>query len=93
MPNHGDLTNWAQQGVLLLNASLTVEDSRPNSHANCGWQDFTTEIINVVNKKCDKVVFLLWGKPAQNKAKNVNDQKHCVLKTSHPSPLSVKNGF
>lgn len=93
VPNHGDLTKWAQQGVFLLNASLTVEDSKPNSHSKCGWQKFTDHVISVINEQCSNVVFLLWGKPAQDKAKTVNPNKHCILKTSHPSPLSASQGF
>lgn len=77
----------------MLNASMTVEESKANSHAKCGWQDFTTEVINIINKNCEGVVFLLWGKPAQDKAKNVNPNKHHILKTSHPSPLSAHQGF
>jgi uracil-DNA glycosylase len=92
-PSHGDLTKWAQQGVFLLNATLTVEDSQPNSHAKCGWQKFTDHVISVINEQCTNVVFLLWGKPAQEKAKSVNPSKHCILKTSHPSPLSASQGF
>lgn len=65
MPKHGDLTKWAEQGVFLLNASLTVEDSKANSHAKCGWQKFTDQVISVINEQCNGVVFLLWGKPAQ----------------------------
>lgn len=93
VPKHGDLSKWAQQGVFLLNASLTVEDSKPNSHAKCGWQKFTDQVISVINEQCEKVVFLLWGKPAQDKAKSVNPTKHLVLRTSHPSPLSAHQGF
>ena len=93
VPKHGDLSKWAQQGVFLLNASLTVEDSKPNSHAKCGWQKFTDQAISVINEQCEKVVFLLWGKPAQDKAKSVNPTKHLVLRTSHPSPLSAHQGF
>ena len=92
-PSHGDLITWAQQGVFLLNATLTVEDSQPNSHAKCGWQKFTDHVISVINEQCTNVVFLLWGKPAQEKAKSVNPGKHCILKTSHPSPLSASQGF
>ena len=77
----------------MLNATLTVRDSQANSHAKCGWQKFTDEVIQVINSKCTGVVFLLWGKPAQNKAKSVNAGKHKVLATSHPSPLSAHNGF
>ena len=93
IPGHGDLTKWAKQGVFLLNASLSVEESKPNSHAKCGWQKFTDEVINVINQKCSGVVFLLWGKPAQEKAKSVNATKHKVFKTTHPSPLSASQGF
>lgn len=93
VPSHGDLSKWAAQGVFLLNASLTVEDSKPNSHAKCGWLKFTDEVINLINSQCNQVVFLLWGKPAQDKAKTVNSTKHCILKTSHPSPLSASQGF
>lgn len=92
-PTHGDLHKWAKEGVFLLNASLTVEDSKPNSHAKCGWQKFTDEVIQVINKNCTGVVYLLWGKPAQEKAKSVNPTKNKILKTSHPSPLSVNAGF
>lgn len=92
-PAHGDLTKWAEQGVFLLNTSLTVEDSKPNSHAECGWQKFTDEVIQVINKNCTGVVYLLWGKPAQTKAKSVNSSKNKILKTSHPSPLSASQGF
>ena len=70
-----------------------MEDSKPNSHADCGWQKFTSEVIQVINKNCQGVVFLLWGKPAQEKAKNVNPTRHKILKTTHPSPLSANKGF
>ena len=79
-PNHGDLTKWAEQGVFLLNASLTVEDSKPNSHAKCGWQKFTDEVIKLINEQCKDVVFLLWGKPAQDKAKAVDTKKYIISK-------------
>lgn len=92
-PTHGDLSKWAKEGVFMLNASLTVEESKANSHAKCGWQKFTDEVINVINKNCTGVVYLLWGKPAQEKAKSVNPTKNKILKTSHPSPLSAHNGF
>ena len=92
-PDHGNLISWAKQGVFLLNASLTVEDSKPNSHAKCGWQRFTDHVIEVINQQCSNVVFLLWGKPAQEKAKSVNPNKHLILKTTHPSPLSANQGF
>ena len=92
-PNHGDLIKWAEQGVFLLNATLTVEDSKPNSHSQCGWQKFTDEVIDTINKNCSGVVYLLWGKPAQTKAKSVNPTKNKILQTSHPSPLSAHQGF
>ena len=74
-PNHGDLTKWAQQGVFLLNTILTVEDSKPESHRKSGWDDFTDAVLNLINKECDNVVFMLWGLPAQKKAKIVNETK------------------
>ena len=74
-PNHGDLTAWAKQGVFLLNAGLTVVDSKPMSHKDAGWEDFTDEVIKVINDKCEGVVFLLWGKPAQKKGRHINKQK------------------
>ena len=77
----------------MWNASLTVRDSEANSHSKCGWQKFTDEVIQVINSKCSGVVFLLWGKPAQEKAKSVNVTKHKILKTTHPSPLSASQGF
>jgi len=92
-PTHGDLSKWATQGVFLLNTILTVEDSKADSHRKSGWDDFTDHVINVLNKECDGLVFLLWGLPAQKKAKNVNATKHHVLKTSHPSGLSYTKGF
>lgn len=92
-PKHGNLTHWAKQGVLLLNASLTVQAHKANSHASIGWQIFTDAIIDVLNKKRDHVVFLLWGQYAQKKAKKLNESKHLVLKTVHPSGLSASRGF
>lgn len=75
-PKHGDLTKWAEQGVFLLNTSLTVEDSKPNSHAKCGWLKFTEEVIKIINEQCKDVVFLLWGKPAQEKARAVDPKRY-----------------
>ena len=92
-PTHGSLEGWAKQGVLLLNAVLTVEDGRPGSHANRGWERFTDKVIQVVNDQCDGIVFLLWGAYAQKKAGFVNRAKHCVLSAPHPSPLSAHRGF
>jgi len=92
-PNHGDLTKWATQGVFLLNAVLTVQDSKPNSHKKEGWNQFTDAVIKCINKDCDKIVFLLWGADAQKKASGIDEKKHYVLKTSHPSGLSYTKGF
>lgn len=92
-PDHGNLQKWANQGVFLLNAILTVKEKAPMSHSKQGWEQFTTRVIEVINDQCDGVVFLLWGLPAQNKAGNINKAKHLVLKASHPSPMSAHNGW
>ena len=88
-----DLTDWAEQGVLLLNASLTVIEKEPNSHASLGWHRLTDNIIETISDKREKVVFMLWGAFAQKKDPLIDKQKHLVLKTSHPSPLSAHRGF
>ena len=88
-PKHGNLESWAKQGVLLLNSVLTVRHGEANSHANQGWEDFTDEIISIVNEQNEHVVFLLWGGPAAKKAQNVDDSKHTIIKCSHPSPLAA----
>lgn len=88
-----DLTRWARQGVLLLNASLTVMAKRPNSHADLGWHQLTDDIIATISRKKDNVVFMLWGAFAQKKAALIDRGKHLVLATSHPSPLSAHRGF
>ena len=93
IPDHGYLENWAKQGVLLLNAVLTVEDSNANAHQGKGWEQFTDKIISTVNEQCEHVVFMLWGSYAQKKGKMIDDQKHLVLKAAHPSPLSAYRGF
>jgi uracil-DNA glycosylase len=93
IPNHGNLESWAKQGVLLLNAVLTVEAGNANSHANRGWERFTDAVIKTVNDHRSGVVFLLWGSPAQKKAALVDGQKHHILKAPHPSPLSASRGF
>ncbi|MCP1645058.1 uracil-DNA glycosylase [Pseudomonas citronellolis] len=93
IPNHGYLQHWAEQGVLLLNTSLTVEQARAGSHAQAGWQQFTDRVIEVVNERCDGVVFLLWGSHAQSKQKLIDPRKHLILKSAHPSPLSAYRGF
>jgi uracil-DNA glycosylase len=88
-PKHGNLEHWAGQGVLLLNTVLTVRRGEANSHSKVGWEDFTDEVIRVLNEREDGLVFLLWGNPAAKKAKGVDDSKHVVIKTSHPSPLGA----
>ncbi|CDW83365.1 uracil-dna glycosylase [Stylonychia lemnae] len=87
-PIHGDLTNWPKQGVLLLNAILTVREGVSNSHQKKGWEQFTDNVINVINQKKEGVVFMLWGSKAQEKAKSVSASKHLILKYAHPSPLA-----
>lgn len=91
-PKHGDLTAWAEQGVLLLNTVLTVEANLANSHRGKGWEKFTDGVINVLNQAPQHIVFLLWGKPAQNKAALI-DSRHTILTAPHPSPLSAYRGF
>jgi uracil-DNA glycosylase len=92
-PAHGNLESWAIEGVLLINALLTVEDGTPMSHKNLGWDQFTDRVIDLINEHRENVVFLLWGAPAQKKAKSVDEKKQCVLKTVHPSPLSSYRGY
>lgn len=89
----GDLTNWAKQGVLLLNTILTVRQGQPNSHKDKGWEMFTDYIISLLDEKNEPVVFLLWGKNAQSKIKLITNDKHKILIAPHPSPLSAYNGF
>ena len=93
IPAHGDLTHWAEQGVLLLNACLTVRAGEPASHARVGWQQFTDAVIRTVSDLKEHVVFLLWGKFAQEKQVLINEKKHLVLKAAHPSPYSADKGF
>ncbi|AYG67102.1 MULTISPECIES: uracil-DNA glycosylase [unclassified Rhizobium] len=90
---HGFLESWAEQGVLLLNSVLTVEESQAASHQGKGWERFTDAVIRRVNDECDGVVFMLWGSYAQKKAAFVDTERHLVLKAAHPSPLSAHNGF
>jgi uracil-DNA glycosylase len=92
MPRYGDLTGWAEQGVLLLNATLTVQKGSPGSHQGKGWEKFTDAIIRAVNDR-EHVVFLLWGRYAQKKGTLIDSRKHKVLKASHPSPFSVRRGL
>jgi uracil-DNA glycosylase len=91
--NHGYLESWAKQGVLLLNAVLTVEESNANAHQGEGWEQFTDKIINIVNEQCEHVVFMLWGSYAQKKGAMIDETRHLVLKAPHPSPLSAYRGF
>lgn len=93
MPAHGDLTGWAEQGVLLLNATLTVQQALAGSHQNKGWENFTDAIIRAVNEKREHVVFLLWGSYAQKKGALIDRKKHHILEAPHPSPLSAHRGF
>lgn len=93
VPPHGCLQSWANQGVLLLNATLTVEQGRAGSHQGKGWEIFTDKAIQLVNEHCSEVVFLLWGSYAQKKAAFINGNNHLILKAPHPSPLSAHRGF
>jgi uracil-DNA glycosylase len=93
IPNHGILTHWAQQGVFLLNASLTVRAGEPMSHSKIGWAQFTDEVIKKISAEKKHVVFILWGKFAQEKKLLIDEGKHCILKSAHPSPLSAHAGF
>lgn len=90
---HGFLESWARQGVLLLNSVLTVEEARAASHQGRGWERFTDAVIRIINDECENVVFILWGSYAQKKAAFVDQKRHLVLKSPHPSPLSAHNGF
>jgi uracil-DNA glycosylase len=92
-PSHGCLQHWAEQGVLLLNAVLSVEHKNAGSHANKGWEQFTDAVIHALNLEREHLVFLLWGSYAQKKGQFIDAQKHCVLKAPHPSPLSAHRGF
>ena len=93
IPNNGYLKKWADQGVLLLNTSLTVRAGAANSHKNIGWEVFTDKIISLVNEKEDPVVFLLWGNNAIKKKNLITNKKHLILTSVHPSPLSASRGF
>ncbi len=93
IPAHGNLTYWAEQGVLLLNASLTVRANEPMSHSKIGWAEFTDSVIKKISDQKNNIVFLLWGKFAQEKQSLINDKKHLILKAAHPSPFSADRGF
>ena len=92
-PVSGDLMNWVNQGVLLLNSTLTVRKNSPGSHQNKGWEDFTDEIINMISLKKKNIVFLLWGNYAKKKSKLIDQNKHLILRSGHPSPLSANRGY
>lgn len=92
-PSHGFLQSWAEQGVLLLNTVLTVEQGKAHSHAKIGWETFTDRLIEAIDQHCDGVVFLLWGSHAQKKGKKIDTSRHHVLRSAHPSPLSAYRGF
>lgn len=92
IPNNGNLTKWAKQGVLLLNSVLTVEKNKPNSHKGKGWEQITTKIIEILNERKDPIVFLLWGSNAKAFSKLINTNKHYVLTAIHPSPMSANQG-
>ena len=90
---HGDLTTWAEQGVLLLNTTLTVRAHNPKSHAGKGWETFTDRVIDVLNMRREQLVFVLWGGHAGKKAQRIDGRRHKILKAPHPSPFSAHNGF
>jgi len=92
-PDHGCLDAWARQGVLLLNASLTVRAGKAASHQGKGWEAFTDEVLRVVNTKPERVVFILWGASARRKKALIDSSRHVVIESAHPSPLSASNGF
>jgi uracil-DNA glycosylase len=93
MPNNGYLVPWAKQGVLLLNAVLTVRAHQPNSHKNKGWEKFTDAVIRAVNAKTDPVSFVLWGGYARKKVGLIDTSRHTIVQSAHPSPLSARSGF
>lgn len=93
IPNHGDLSDWATQGVLLLNATLTVRKSEPNSHQKIGWQNFTDAAIKQLSSQKENLVFILWGNNAKKKIELIDDSKHHILQSVHPSPFAARNGF
>jgi uracil-DNA glycosylase len=93
LPQHGYLQSWAQQGVLMLNAVLTVEQGQANSHKALGWEQLTDRAIEHINQQCEGVVFILWGAPAQKKGRHIDDNRHHILKAPHPSPLAAYRGF
>jgi uracil-DNA glycosylase len=93
IPNNGYLESWSKQGILMLNAVLTVRAHTPNSHKDKGWETFTDTVIKIVNQKSDPVIFVLWGAYAQKKLKLIDTTRHLAIQSAHPSPLSARNGF
>ncbi|WP_144485775.1 uracil-DNA glycosylase [Bacillus pumilus] len=93
VPNHGSLVSWAEQGVLLLNTVLTVRKGEANSHKGKGWERVTDRVIDVLNERNQPVVFVLWGRHAQNKKERIDQNKHYIIESPHPSPFSARNGF
>ncbi len=93
IPKHGCLKKWSRQGILLLNSILTVEENKPLSHKNIGWEKFTNNIILYINKYLNNIIFVLWGNYAKKKIKLINKKKHIILYSSHPSSLSANKGF
>ncbi|MDD3463289.1 MAG: uracil-DNA glycosylase [Sulfurospirillaceae bacterium] len=93
IPENGDLSLWAKQGVFLLNTVLTVRANEPNSHRNKGWEEFTDTVIKTLSAQKEHLVFILWGKPAETKERFIDEKKHLILKAPHPSPLSSYRGF
>ena len=93
IPDNGDLTPWARQGVLLLNAVLTVRAGQPTSHSKKGWEQYTDAMLKIVNEQDRPIVYMLWGNFAKSKAEFLNNPKHLILKTTHPSPFSAAYGF
>ena len=90
---NGDLMSWVNQGVLLLNSTLTVRENNPGSHQNKGWEEFTDEIIRIISVKKNNIVFMLWGNYAKNKRKLIDRNKHLILESGHPAPLSANRGY
>ena len=92
-PQSGNLEVWAHRGVLLINSSLTVEKGKPGSHQGKGWENFTDEVLSIINRKNKNIVFILWGKKAQEKGRFLNREHHLIIESAHPSPFSAYNGF
>lgn len=93
IPEHGYLVEWAKEGVLMINAVLTVEEGKPGSHHKKGWEQFTDKVISILNSEKENLVFILWGAPAQKKGRKIDTKRHLVIKSPHPSPLSSYRGF